>query len=375
LVLVTILQVACKKEARDLQGIPISDSDTLPVEVIPPEPVVYCSASNQAPVNATLEKIGQLSGGSIAMAVEVSGKIVFSKSASMIEMYDINSKSWSAIPTHGAYIDRDAITVANENKLFFAGGGYFWFPDEYNSVVSIYDVSTNTWSETNLSKPRMGLAAVTVGNKVLFSGGYEATNDYDIRVSKVIDVYDVSTNEWSVDSLQEGRAFHDAVEVNGKVYFAGGENSYQGRVNTVEVYDVVTHDRNYTSFTGLTGRVSGNSSNGEIFWAGNSCITAAMNADDLSMENLYGIQANNGSKVVVKDGKVLVLKYGLNVFDIYDPQQKTWHVGKLPVPIRLSAAIISVNNVVYIAGGLISCSPIPNGCIPVYSGEVFRLEL
>lgn len=53
-----------------------------------------------------------------------------------------------------------------------------------------------------------------------------------------------------------------------------------------------------------------------------------------------------------------------NEFDIYDIASNSWSIGVLPFNIQ-RASIISVNNVIYIAGGLI------NG---VESNKVWTLE-
>ena len=53
-----------------------------------------------------------------------------------------------------------------------------------------------------------------------------------------------------------------------------------------------------------------------------------------------------------------------NTFDIYDIATNTWSIGVLPVSMG-STLIISVNNVIYLAGGLV------NGAL---SNQVWKLE-
>ena len=71
---------------------------------------------------------------------------------------------------------------------------------------------------------------------------------------------------------------------------------------------------------------------------------------------------------VVKDNKILFLRNGdladSDKFDIYDIISNTWSIGVLPYKIA-GASIISVNNIIYVAGVSI------NG---VLSNKVWKLE-
>jgi hypothetical protein len=44
----------------------------------------------------------------------------------------------------------------------------------YSRVVDVYNGNTGAWSTAQLSVPRMSLAAASVGNLVLFAGGFNA---------------------------------------------------------------------------------------------------------------------------------------------------------------------------------------------------------
>src|SRR5205814_1380353 len=76
-------------------------------------------------------------------------------------------------------------------------------------VIDIYDVSSNTWSIAELSKARGRMAVAAIGNKVFFAGGdcFDlVTGGISINsVSDVVDIYDISTNTWTVSHLSERR--------------------------------------------------------------------------------------------------------------------------------------------------------------------------
>jgi hypothetical protein len=129
---------------------------------------------------------------------------------------------------------RSGVAVAAlGDKIFFAGGTIAGAPA--STTVEIYHTITGTWTTAKLSAPRFWIGTATSGNKVYFAGGAAAQQDYlgnwqlsdtyQFR-SSVIDIYDVSTNTWSTDSLSTQRAPVGA-SVNNKVVFAGSDVSYQ----------------------------------------------------------------------------------------------------------------------------------------------------
>jgi hypothetical protein len=78
---------------------------------------------------------------------------------------------------------------------------------------------------------------------------------------------------------------------------------------------------------------------------------------------------------VVKDNKILFIHPGSLYFDIYDPSTRTWSIGVLPQAVPVDAAVISVNNTIYIAGGGIGENPMGNGAYAIIAtNEVWKLQ-
>jgi N-acetylneuraminic acid mutarotase len=78
-------------------------------------------------------------------------------------------------------------------------------------------------------------------------------------------------------------------------------------------------------------------------------------------------QPNSRFEVVAKNNKIVFFTgTGIekNKFDIYDISSNTWSIGELSQNI-VGASLISVNNIIYVAGGYI------NG---VLSNKVWKLE-
>jgi N-acetylneuraminic acid mutarotase len=142
---------------------------------------------------------------------------------SRVDIYDTVSQTWSTAELTQARYDISVIAVGN--KIFFAGGTDDWF---FTSRIDIYDVSSNTWSTAELSKARGRMAVAAIGNRVFFAGGDcfdgDAGGTMINSVSDVVDIYDISTNTWTVSHLSERRGNLEfaGTSLNNKFYVAGG---------------------------------------------------------------------------------------------------------------------------------------------------------
>jgi N-acetylneuraminic acid mutarotase len=211
------------------------------------------------------------------------GKILFAggysatdiNGTSRVDIYDIARNTWSTAELSQPRYDITA--VAAGNKILFAGGGHGTNLPGGNqnpvgkTVVDIYDASTNTWSVTVLSEARSYLCAATVGDKVFFAGGNNAHAD----ATNKVDVYNTTTNTWSTATLSVPRAGISAVSVNNKVYFAGGfyyppspADTNFTVLNTIDIYDNSTNTWSTASLSEPQGEMAGVAIGGKILWAG-----------------------------------------------------------------------------------------------------------
>ena len=240
----------------------------------------------------------------------------------MVDIYDASTNSWtvSQLPK-----EADGLTgAAVGDKVFFAGGNYGIYAV---NTVFIYNLTSKTWSTSQLSIPRNFITVAAANNKVYFSGGDPWTGS----CSNVIDVYDNATDMWSTTTLQVARGHHAAIAVNGVLYFAGGKtSSSSGSICSVETLDVNTNARSLMTLSGPASFYS------------------------------------NERNVFVKDNKIVFNgdEHAIGKFDIYDVTTKSWSIGVLPIALQ-SAAMIFVNNTIYVAGGYV------NG---VLSNAVYKLE-
>lgn len=85
-------------------------------------------------------------------------------------------------------------------------------------MVDIFDLHLNTWKTASLSHPCAYLRAMTVGNIVLFAGGFDG-----ISVSSVMDIYNATFNTWNVTNLFQPYKWVAATMVLNLAIFGGGD--------------------------------------------------------------------------------------------------------------------------------------------------------
>src|SRR5690349_1814823 len=87
----------------------------------------------------------------------------------------------------------------------------------------------------NLSLARRGMGIATAGNKIFFAGGFD---DHDFTSS--MDIYDITSNSWTITSLSEKKGFITTAVSGNKIFFAGGDLGYIYS-SKVEMYDAGTN--------------------------------------------------------------------------------------------------------------------------------------
>jgi Kelch motif len=166
-----------------------------------------------------------------------------------INIYDITTQNWTV--TQASKARRDVETIVAGNKIFFAGGLDYDVPivGAYVpvSTVDIYDITTNTWTVNNLSEARGAIKATVAGTKIFFAGGV------GYELSAKVNIYDLQANTWSSANLNGGaRAIAAAVTSQNKSLFIGGSSQMPFEiynnptdflshpVGVIDVYDHIT---------------------------------------------------------------------------------------------------------------------------------------
>ncbi len=354
------------------------DPGTNTIGIPPPWPIeVLC---NDRPlINARLVPIGFLSEERIRLVSATAGnKILFAGGikadgiylSTRVDIYDTATNIWSTAelttPT------RYGMAVATVgNKIFFAGGSDYDAMDDIDwgnvtSRVDIYDAANNTWSIAELSKARNRIAAATIGNKIFFAGGSKA--EYNSEGTDVVDIYNNTTNTWTTTTLSEGRFDLSATTVGNKIYFAGGfKNSYSVS-KTIDIFDGVTNTWTTSQLQEARGSHASIAVGNKILWAGGATnpypysggfrLFGDVEIKDIStgVSSFSCFIPKASFRAVVKDDNIIFFagstnnnRYSLNHFDIYNIVNNQWSTGELNT--INDATIISVNNMIYVAGG------------------------
>jgi hypothetical protein len=189
----------------------------------------------------------ELSQARIDMGVAVLGNKIFfaggyissDNHTSRVDIYDAGSNTWSIAELSEARINPAGVSLGN--KIYFGGGCPLdgGLAETPSSRVDVYDATTNTWSTAELSEARTSLAAASLGNKILFAGG-----SGNRGFSKKVDSYSDGINQWSIDSISEVRSGLVAATVSTKAFFAGGwiggSPNTPAYSNRVDIFDNTT---------------------------------------------------------------------------------------------------------------------------------------
>jgi hypothetical protein len=137
-------------------------------------------------------------------------------------------------------VGRSNMAVAEiNNKVFFAGG---FTPNNIASdVVDVYDLNSHSWSVLKLSEPRADISAVTMGDNVYFVGGTSGPNG---PASKKIDILNLGSGQWSAFNMLTARGLPQIAVLGTKIAIAGGYSTGPFgslNINSVEFFDASTH--------------------------------------------------------------------------------------------------------------------------------------
>ncbi|MGK2861612.1 MAG: Kelch repeat-containing protein [Chitinophagaceae bacterium] len=288
-----------------------------------------------------------------------------------VDIYNTSTQSWATHDLARNYYSHNrshepAVTVGN--KIFFSGGADT-VNNAWSDKVDVYDASANNWSVIQLSEPRVSPAVGALSNKVFFAGG--STQGPNSTVSGKVDIYDVSTNSWSSATLSEARTEAKVVAVDNKIIFAGGWNG-NGASAVVDIYDASSNTWSVATLSEATGFITAFTIGNEAFFIvgapGNSIPPPRKIDVYNSNTNSWSVKEINffaeGYPSVNLNNKALVF-FG-NTVHIYNASNSSWSDGVLDTDIGYPA-IIAVGNSIYFGGGSVSGGGQTN--------KVWKLEL
>ncbi|MCB9914144.1 MAG: hypothetical protein H6828_03215 [Planctomycetes bacterium] len=267
----------------------------------------------------------------------------------------------------------DALSLARNQLSATGAGGYALFAGGTQgmsglTLVDVYDVAANTWSVTELSAPRGGIGAASVGNVAVFAGGGFFTAFGSYATLDVVDIFDVSAGTRTTAQLSVRRMFPAAAAAGTKIVVAGGIHAGAppfSMHDTVDIYDTATGTWTAAQLSQARYLMAAAGAGDFALFAGGhdgalpvatvdvyhapsgTWVTSA-----LSLPRMQATAAALGSRIYVAGGLVWTGTdfVATDVVDVYDTATGTWSVTALSTPRRLAAAT-SVGGKLYVAGG------------------------
>ena len=342
--LLIIVISSCDKDGEGINP-PVNNGGGQPPPPPPPPPPPYTLFNNIIPGAQT---VGYLSepGGELSAAV-CNDKFYYAA----YDHVDVFDPATGVLVRQNINMNRFTVaSISCGNKVFFAGGLVYSSTAPTitaRSRVDIYNTSTGVWDSASLSVARYNISAFCHNNKIFFAGG--SIDPY--TASKSIDIYDATTNSWSITELPSG--YNAAItNIGNEIWFA-----IPG-TNKIDIYDT----RNNTWRTETAGdTIFGSTAitiNNKIYFTGGSIV------------NVYDISANTWSRLVLTENRWSIpvalsnnkiafiggmtswFVYSKRI-DVYDPAANTWSYLYMSHDLFYEA-IISYNNYIYSAGGLIN---------------------
>jgi hypothetical protein len=220
------------------------------------------------------------------------------------------------------------IVVAG-NKLIFPS----WFNNQTATLstnVHIYDLVTQNWNIIHTSRARWGVSTIAAGDKIFFAGGVDDDGYSATSATSIVDIYDLTTNTWTISNLSEARGYCKAAVAGNKVFFAGGLKNNQSLSSKVDIYDLQTNSWSSTLLPGgaraIVGAVA--SQNKVLFCGGYTVYEDPI-------------------------GWGMVLTTPSSAIDVYDNSTGQWSASTMAVN-KDGFAAISINGKVYLAGGTVN---------------------
>jgi hypothetical protein len=205
--------------------------------------------------------------------------------SNVIDVYNVSSNTWTTATLSQARVGLGATSVANRFALF-AGGSLGM--RNHSNVIDIFDYWSGNWSTTTLPRIRGNLAAVTVANLVFFAGTNATNQTLDFtklsnfqNQTALIDIFDLSTQNWSTATLSPPRALLGIASVGNIVVFGGGTSDGLSASTIVNVYDVRSDTWFTSNLSEARAALAATSSGNKIFFGGGLSNTGLSDVVDI----------------------------------------------------------------------------------------------
>lgn len=226
-------------------------------------------------------------------------------------------------------------TLSTGDRVFFAGGHVddltMGIPTD---LVHVYNDGDQSWKELHLSLPRIRLAGVAAGNKVLFAGGRNSICTYcpAAQYYDVVDIFDAGSYLRSTDRLSEPRAYLAQAGDGTRAFFIGGETA-GGYSKKMDVFDAASNSWSVVELPRTRGYAGAAVFNHKLYICGGKNETGALEAIDVydlvagTWSELRAPHAHARASVVGVNGKLLIAGgdgTAKGFLDIFNTRDQTW---------------------------------------------------
>lgn len=209
-------------------------------------------------------------------------------------------------------------------------GGYYYTGSSGSEVftasdkIDIYNVNTNSWSLNTLPNPAYDVGSASLDNKgiIIFAGGTDSTNFFN-----TVQVYTASNNQWTSLTVTQARAGIAAAALpnQGKILLVGGYNGAT-YYNIIDVYDSAT---------------------GQITTSPKTLSLARSRCSIAVSQNL----AFFAGGITAKSGSTPSFSYTTSdVIDIYNAGTDVWSTAQLSKPRAGIISFVINGNVIFLGG-------------------------
>ncbi len=297
---------------------------------------------------------------------------VFGKSATGVVgnlfVYENVGGTWETVSMPDTR--NDYILASVGHKVMLAGGKIF---GQATNKINVYNLETKEWSLDSFAVTRTGMRSITIGEQVFFVGGSAGNTGY----SSQVDVYNNANNTWTTINLTQGRTNVSLALINDKLIVAGGQPSSSLTlfsdvveyidVNTLQVASGTLPD----DVTNMRSAVIGNQM---VLWGNNYPLAYIFDAGtgQWTTYNLtpglsqpgYSTGAILGNKLYFAGGNQIVAS-DQTVF-IYDGQTHQWTTDVLPNQ-RTESRAVAIANKVLFAGGVNFSGNYASSIVDIYT--------
>jgi len=291
----------------------------------------------------------------------------FFKVSDIVDIYDTSTGIWTVEKLSVAR--NEMVSAVVGDKVIFAGGRLMNY--NVSDVVDIYDVTTGLWSQQKLSKPTYGMGVAVAENRVYFAGGFDAfpNDNPDYPVRKRIDIYDVETDAWSIDSLSQARCYVGGAVIRDRILFAGGSLGLN-QSNRVDIFDLKT--KKWSMDTLSVGRSFLNNNVAtvcdKVYFVGGDCYNVSAFPVgffcNYNQMDIYDYQTNQWSHDTLPNGGLtdhIVLPVEDKLLVAGGITGKFWHPNLLHDEIMMSSCKTTSTNNLKIINSKINIYPNPAG--------------